>query len=65
MRTTRAWLAGSVPAMKLSREELAHVEALIGQAKASVMAQQPRGQKPRSYAELLALRRSLLGKPGG
>lgn len=65
MRPTRARLAGSVPAMKLSRKELAHVEALIEQAKASVMVQQPRGQKPMSYTELLALRRSRLGKPGG
>lgn len=51
--------------MKLSREELAHVEALITQAEVSVIMQQPRGQKPTSYAELLARRRSRIGKSGG
>ena len=50
--------------MKLSREELAHVEALIAQAKVSVTMQQPRGQKPTSYAELLAMRRSRMEKSG-
>ena len=51
--------------MKLSREELAHVEALITQAEVRVIMQQLRGQIPTSYAELLARRRSQLGKCSG
>ena len=51
--------------MKLSREELVLVEALIAQTKVSCMAQKPQGPKPTSYAELLERRRSRLGKSGG
>lgn len=51
--------------MKLTRQELAHVEALIARGEVSVIAQHSANKKSTSYDELLARRCAGLRKSSG
>lgn len=68
MRAARTRLAGPVSAMKLTPQELAHIEVLIARAEVNAIAagtaQRPDPEKPSRYADLIALRRVRFRKSG-
>lgn len=55
--------------MKLTQQEMAHIEVLIARAEVSAIAagaaHRPDPEKPSRYADLIALRRARLRKSGG